>query len=280
MKIVVTGAGGQLGSVFVTQARAAGLEVQAYSSRECDITQDLQLDLEGVDALINCAAYTAVDKAEDEPEKAFAINARGVENLAQLCKKQRVSMIHISTDYVFDGAKTEAYVETDLPHPQNVYGLSKLKGEEALQRIWEQHIILRVSWVFSRFSHNFVKTILRLSQERPQLKIVMDQIGSPTGATHIAQAILTMLQHPRLHHHWGIYHYSDTPLTNWYAFAKHFVDPQQCEILPITSAEYPLKAKRPLNSALNCAKIKRIFGIEQQPWQTELALLLHDEYTA
>ena len=273
MKIVITGAKGQLGSELTIQANAAGFEIQAYSSQELDITQEVNIDLKGVDALINCAAYTAVDKAEDEPEKAFAVNATGVENLAKLCKKQNVPMIHISTDYVFDGTTTGAYLETDIPNPQNVYGASKLKGEQRLQATWEKHIILRVSWVFGRFGHNFVKTILRLSQERPQLKIVADQIGSPTASSHIAAVILTLLQHPQLKSNWGIYHYTDAPLTNWYDFARHFVNPQQCEIIPITTAEYPVKAKRPQNSALNCDKIKQIFAIQQKSWQTALHLM-------
>ncbi|MCX7123519.1 MAG: dTDP-4-dehydrorhamnose reductase [Gammaproteobacteria bacterium] len=270
MKIVITGAKGQLGSELVEQALHAGLEVQAYSSQALDITQDLTLDLSGVDALINCAAYTAVDQAEDAPEKAFAVNATGVKNLAILCKKYQVPLIHLSTDYVFDGTKKGAYFETDPPNPQNVYGASKLKGEQLLQATWEKHIILRVSWVFGRFGNNFVKTILRLSQERPQLKIVSDQIGSPTAAQHISQLILTLLRHPKLQSNWGIYHYTDAPLTNWCDFAKNFVNPKQCEITPIKTAEYLTKAKRPQNSALNCSKINHVFGIKQMEWKTAL----------
>ena len=196
MRIVVTGAKGQLGTELTKQATEAGFEVWAYSSQELDLTQDLHLDLTGVDALINCAAYTAVDQAEDEPEKAFAVNAQGVENLAQLCKKHQVPMVHISTDYVFDGNKNGAYLETDRPKPQNQYGASKLKGEQLLQATWDKHIILRASWIFGHYGNNFVKTILRLAKQHPQLKIVADQIGSPTATTHLAQVILSLLQHP------------------------------------------------------------------------------------
>ena len=273
MKIVITGARGQLGTELVEQAIQAGFEVHAYSSQELDITQDLNLDLTEIDALINCAGYTFVDKAEEEPEKSFVVNAIGVENLAKLCKKYDTPLIHLSTDYIFDGTKHSAYVETDAPNPQNVYGASKLKGEQSLQALWDKHIILRVSWIFGRFGGNFVKTIGQLSKRQAHLKIITDQIGSPTGSSHIAEVILTLLQHPKLQSNWGTYHYTDSPLTNWYDFAKSFVDPAQCEVMPIRTAEYASKTKRPQNSALNCEKIKQIFGIQQRPWQTELRLM-------
>jgi dTDP-4-dehydrorhamnose reductase len=270
MKLFITGANGQLGQELTLLAKAAGHEVLAYSSKALDITQSDLADLSGVDYLVNCAAYTAVDKAEDEPEKAFAVNAMGVANLAKTCAEYNVPMIHISTDYVFDGTKKAAYLETDTPNPQGVYGGSKLAGEALLQATWDKHIILRVSWVFGRFGNNFVKTITRLSQERDQLKIVADQHGSPTGASHIAKVILALLAHPQLTSHWGIYHYTDAPQTTWYDFAKSFVDPEKCTLVPITTAEYPVKAKRPSNSVLSCDRINKIFGICQCSWQEEL----------
>ncbi len=271
MNLIITGAKGQLGSELTLLARQAGLEVRAYSSQEWDITNPAAApDLSDTDFLINCAAYTAVDRAEDEPEKAFAINSQAVAHLAKLCKAHDVPLIHISTDYVFDGVQKQAYQETDFPHPLSVYGASKLQGEESLRAIWDKHIILRISWVFSRFGTNFVKTILRLSKERPELKIVADQHGAPTAAAHVAQVILNLIRHPALTSNWGLYHYTDQPLTTWCDFARSFINPEQCKILPISTAEYPTKAKRPQNSALNCEKIKQVFGITQQPWQEAL----------
>lgn len=273
MKILVTGAMGQVGQEVTTLLGANHYAVLAYSSQDFDITQAHSIP--AVDYVINCAAYTAVDKAEDEPEKAFAVNAMGVENLAQLCKNQNIPLIHLSTDYVFDGHKPTPYLETDDTHPQNIYGASKLAGEAALRAHWEKHIILRVSWIFGRFGNNFVKTISRLATERPQLKIVADQQGCPTGASHIAEVIFTIINHPNLQDSWGTYHYSDAPPTTWFDFAKSFA-PASCELIPIRTEEYPLKASRPQNSVMNCAKIKRVFGINQAHWQEALTNLIEE----
>ncbi len=270
MKVLITGAQGQVGQEVALHCKSQGFEVYAYSSEEWDITRaDLGSPIEKMDALINCAAYTAVDRAEDDAEKAFLVNAKGVETLALWCKQHAIPLIHLSTDYVFDGKKEGAYFETDHPAPQSVYGESKLAGEAALQAIWDQHIILRVSWVFGRFGHNFVKTIKRLASEREELKVVSDQYGCPTGASHIANVIAKLLTHPALPDNWGLYHYTDAPVTTWFEFAKTFA-PATCRILPITTADYPVKAKRPFNSVMNCEKIARVFGIKQALWQDEL----------
>ncbi len=275
MKVLVLGAMGQVGQEVVLAFAAQGCEVIALGSKDLDITNDAQVlaviqQHQDSDYIINCSAYTLVDKAEDESPRAYAVNALGVKSLAEHAKACRIPVLHISTDYVFDGTKAGAYLETDKPNPMSIYGASKLAGEQMLQVTWEQHIILRVSWVFGRFGNNFVKTIKRLAAERSELKIVADQHGSPTGAAHIAQVILTLLQHPALSKNWGIYHYTDAPQTTWYDFAKSFVDPAICTLVPITTAEYPVKARRPSNSVLNCDKIKQVFGVGQYDWHNEL----------
>lgn len=279
MKVLITGALGQVGQEVTLLCKEKSFEVLPYSSQELDITKEQ--DVSGIltkhkpDFVINCAAYTKVDLAEDEKEKAFLVNASGVKFLANACKHLDIPMIHISTDYVFDGKKNVWYVEEDIANPLNIYGASKWQGEELLRSSFDKHIILRVSWVFGRFGNNFVKTISRLAKERLELKIVADQKGSPTGASHISEVILKIIEHPNLKDHWGTYHYTDAPVTNWYDFAKAFIDPKQCSILPILANEYPLKAIRPQNSVLNCDKIAKVFGIKQAPWQQELKRM-HD----
>jgi len=268
MKILITGSQGQVGQEVTLACQAQGWETLAYTSKNFDITQTQELP--DVDYVINCAAYTAVDQAEDHREQAFLVNATGTHNLAKACKEKNIPLIQLSTDYVFDGNKKTAYCEEDHANPLNVYGASKWQGEELLRATWDRHLILRVSWVFGRFGNNFVKTILRLAQERDELKIIADQLGGPTGARHIAKVICTLLQHPKLHDHWGTYHYTDAPVTNWFEFAKNFITPSICKILPLLAAEYPSKTTRPYNSALNCDKIFRTFGITQANWQEEL----------
>lgn len=276
MIVIVTGAEGQVGSEVVSLFERAGHTVFPFNSTTLDIRNSAAIQaqlapIQAAQALINCAAYTAVDRAEDEPEKAFQVNADAVKNLAEHCRDFNIPLLHLSTDYIFDGQKQGGYEETDAPHPQNIYGESKWAGEEFLRWTWEKHIILRVSWVFGRNGNNFVKTITRLANERPQLKIVADQRGSPTGASHIAKTLLTLLNHPQLEENFGTYHYTDAPLTTWFDFAKSFIPEKSCELLPISTQDYPTQAKRPLNSHLNCDKIKRIFGIEQAYWQDELS---------
>jgi dTDP-4-dehydrorhamnose reductase len=252
--------------------------VFSFNSSELNITDPGSIEAAfqksfPLDFVINCAAYTAVDRAENEPQQAFLVNAEGVKNLAECCKKWQIPLIHLSTDYVFDGESKTPYLETDAPNPQNVYGVSKLKGERLLAQYWEQHIILRISWVFGRYGHNFVKTISKLAKTRDHLSIINDQHGCPTGASHIANVVLQLLSHPALPQHWGTYHYTDTPPTTWYDFAKAFVPENQCQIEAILSRDYPTRAKRPLHSDLNCDRILRIFGVRQADWRDELPLL-------
>ncbi len=278
MRILVVGGQGQIGKALSLLFHKEGHSIFSFPSHQLNICNPISIEKAvaaslPLDFIINCAAYTAVDRAEDEPEKAFLVNAEGVKNLAECCKKWNVPLIHFSTDYIFDGEKISPYLETDTPNPQNIYGASKLKGEHLLSQSWEKHIILRVSWVFGPYGNNFVKTISALAQTRDHLKIINDQHGCPTGASHIAQIVLQLLNHPALSKHWGTYHYTDAPLTTWYDFARSFVPQDQCQIEAISSQNYPTRAKRPLHSALNCDKIFRIFGISQADWHHELHLL-------
>lgn len=275
MKVLVTGANGQVGQEVVLLGQKKAWHVLAYSSQNLNITNAQQIAdymlKEKPDFVVNAAAYTKVDLAEDEKEQAFLVNATGVENLAKACKAQNAPLIHLSTDYIFDGKKPEAYVETDTANPQNAYGASKWAGEEVLRSIWENHIILRVSWVFGQHGNNFVKTMLKL-KDKDQLKIVADQQGSPTGARHIAEVIIKIIEN--LDCQFGTYHYTDAPFTTWYDFAKTIFDEAKLlchpELIAIAASEYPTKALRPLNSKLDCTKIKTTFGISQRLWNEEL----------
>ncbi len=260
MKILITGAKGQVGTDVVIEAKKRKHEVYGFSSSELDITNqqvvDSQLSSVMPDVVINAAAYTAVDKAETEQDKAYAINELGVKNLADTCKKLDIPLLHISTDYVFDGEKKEPYVETDTPNPTSVYGASKLAGEIALQKAWYKHIILRVSWVFGEHGNNFVKTMLRLAQERDEISVVDDQYGAPTPAQGIASEIIKCVQSNQLDY--GVFHLQVDPGVTWYEFAQEvFSQSVELGILAkspvvrsITSNQFPTPVKRPSNSKL------------------------------
>jgi dTDP-4-dehydrorhamnose reductase len=242
----------------------------AYDRDELDITDIQQIrrkvELHVPHVIINCAAYTAVDKAETESEVAFLINKTGPENLAKICEENKIFLIHMSTDYIFDGTKKTPYVETDEANPQSVYGLSKWQGEEAVRLYCQNHLILRVSWVFGEYGHNFVKTMLRLSKEKSELKVVSDQIGSPTYAGDIADVLLHVAKNPQT----GTYHYCGKPKTNWYEFAKVILEDSPVKITPIKTTDYPTPAKRPQNSVLNCDLFMKTFKMELSEWQNGL----------
>lgn len=230
------------------------------------------------DAIINCAAYTAVDKAESELVLADQINHLAVKQLADIAKAQNSLLIHISTDYVFDGTNHKPYLETDKTHPVNMYGLTKLKGEQAMQESGCTGAIIRTSWVYSEFGNNFVKTMLRLGQERDTLNVIYDQVGSPTYATDLAEAILHMLQSSLTG--WGegenqtvqIYHYSNEGVCSWYDFAKAIFEIADiaCQVNPIETKDYPTPAKRPHFSVMNKTKIKQIPGLVVPYWREKL----------
>jgi dTDP-4-dehydrorhamnose reductase len=241
------------------------------------------------DIVINAAAYTQVDRAESDRAAAFAVNAEAPRVLAEATQSHRIPLIHLSTDYVFDGNKGAPYTETDAPAPLNVYGESKLAGEAAVAETNPRHVIIRPAWIYSPHGQNFVKTILRLAGERDRLAIVDDQRGSPTAARDIAAVCRDIALHiaaTRGNAPYGIYHYCAAGETTWFGFAKAIVEmasPRSGgmpELVPITTAEYPTPAKRPRDTRLDCAAIIRAFGARQRPWrealQETLAQLLPD----
>jgi dTDP-4-dehydrorhamnose reductase len=284
VKILVTGAMGQVGAELIQQGPNRGYEMLATDIEDLDITNQ-----EAVNAyvaehkpnlIINAAAYTAVDKAESESELAFSINCDGAKHLAIACNEANIPLFHISTDYVFDGAKDEAYSESDIPNPQSVYGKSKLKGDLAIEAALEEHLILRTSWVFSDRGRNFVKTMLRLGSEQEELRIVSDQRGCPTEAASIAQVLLNLVHRLNEGEHfaWGTYHYCGQPPTAWQHFAEAIFEQaeklaliqHQPSIHPITTDEFHAAAPRPKNASLNCSKITNELGITPPDWRVGL----------
>lgn len=289
VKVLITGAAGQVGSELVKLA-PVGFEVVGYNSGELDITnvqQVRQIVAEQAPALIiNAAAYTAVDKAETDVERAYAVNETGVKYLAQAALALNIPVFHISTDYVFDGTATEPYKETDPVGPTGVYGASKLAGEQALANSGVKHIILRTSWVFGAEGNNFVKTMLRLGKERDTLGVVADQHGCPTSAASIANVLWQLAQKYTEEGElpWGIYHFSNAPATTWYGFAceifKQAVEAGMLEKEPIvnaiTTTDYPTPAKRPIWSVLDTKKIQRVINCDNCLWKSELTVVLRE----
>jgi dTDP-4-dehydrorhamnose reductase len=273
--VLVTGAKGQLGSEIQHLSQSQqGFSFEFTDIEELDITSLEQLKAffssRKFDAIINCAAYTAVDKAEEEREQAELINHRAAENLAVFSREHRASLIHISTDFVFDGKSFTPYREEDLPHPVSVYGKTKWAGENAVLKEAEEVVIIRTSWLYSSFGNNFVKTILKLAKERDELNVVYDQIGTPTYARDLAGAVLSILNHKDFVT--GIYHYSNEGVASWYDLAQAIVEIKglDCRINPIETHQYPTPAKRPAYSLLNKAKIKKTYGLEIPHWRTSL----------
>ena len=274
--ILVTGANGQLGSEI--RVLSNGYENFLFTDRgELDITDfaavETFISKNAVGTVINCAAYTAVDKAECDAQNADLINNKAVENLAKICKDKDIKLVHISTDYVFDGKNYKPYLEEDKPNPIGVYAKTKYDGEKAILAINPQNsIIIRTSWVYSSFGANFVKTMLRLGREHESLGVVFDQVGSPTYARDLAKAILDIL--PKIKNHkTEIYHFSNEGVVSWYDFAKEIMKMAKlsCNINPIESTQYPTPAPRPHYSVLNKAKIKREFGVEIPYWKDSLS---------
>jgi dTDP-4-dehydrorhamnose reductase len=226
------------------------------------------------DYCINCAAYTHVDQAEKEPEKAFQINAEGVKAFAEICAERNITLLHISTDYVFDGQHKEAYTEADATQPINVYGASKLKGEQYIQALCEKHFILRTSWLYSLYEHNFLNTILKHVALGTDLKITTEQTGTPTNANDLAAVLLKIIEVKS--NAYGIYHFSNEGAATWYDFAKEIleVSPQLKQAKLASINHYPTFAKRPERSVMNCKKIKEAFGVEGVDWKDSLKNLV------
>lgn len=279
LTVLVTGKNGQLGQSLAKIAQDYPQYELTFVGRDAlDLSSSKSIDdyFDGkvFDAIVNCGAYTAVDKAESEFELANQINHLAVAQLANIAKAQNAVLIHISTDYVFDGQNHKPYVEADATAPQSVYGLTKLHGELALQAINPQGCIIRTSWVYSEFGNNFVKTMLRLGKERDALTVIFDQVGSPTYAGDLAKAILDLLS--AKHSTLQIYHYSNEGVCSWYDFAKTIFELSDitCQITPIETKDYPTPAKRPHYSLMNKAKIKHDFGLEIPYWKDSLKTCL------
>jgi dTDP-4-dehydrorhamnose reductase len=282
--ILVTGSKGQLGS----EIRAVAPK---YSNYNFIFTDVQELDIcnhngvqqfiaeNNINAIINCAAYTAVDKAEEQFEVADKINHMAVANFAQIAKDNNIRLVHISTDYVFDGKAYKPYTETDIPNPQSVYGKTKLAGETAMQQISPANsIIIRTSWVYSSYGNNFVKTMLRLGKERDELNVVADQIGTPTNAADLAKAILDIL--PKIENkEVEFFHYSNEGVCSWFDFAKAIFEIQdlRIKIKPIETWQFPTPAKRPFYSVLNKTNIKERYQIDIPYWQDSLKVCLQSK---
>ncbi len=276
MKILVTGSYGQLGNAL--QRELAGddnIEALFTDADTLDITDPVALNrfLEEnpVEMVVNCAAYTAVDKAESDDLKAAAINTGAVGNIGQAAAKHDIKVIHISTDYVFSGENFRPYEENDVPYPQSIYGRTKLEGEGLLTSFCKDTLIIRTAWLYSEFGNNFVKTMLRLAGERDEINVVSDQIGSPTYAGDLAAAIHTVISNEN----WqpGIYHFTDEGVASWYDFTKAIFEiaGKDTKVNPIRSAQYPTPAKRPFYSVLSKNKIKQNYGIKIPYWRDSLA---------
>ena len=273
MNVLVTGANGQLGSEI--QNNTHRISNYYFSDADSlDITDARAIrafvQQHAINLIVNCAAYTNVDKAEDDCATAEAINHTAVAHLASVCKEFQLPLIHISTDYVFGGTKNTPYSETDATQPLGVYGRTKLAGEQAIQNSGIEHLIIRTSWLYSlRFGNNFVKTIQRLSGERPQLKVVADQVGTPTNAADLADFIVQAIENAWYRGKREVYHFSNEGVCSWYDFAVAIVAAtgNTCEVLPCTSAEFPSKVTRPSYSVLDKTKLKTDFGYRIPYWR-------------
>lgn len=283
MKLLIIGSKGQLGSELVRKCKRNDFSFLALDLPEFNITDPSQVEktlaVFKPSIVFNASAYTNVDKAETDLAIAFSVNSDGPANLAIYCDKNRIPIIHISTDYVFDGSKGQAYTESDPVSPLGVYGKSKEEGESKLRSILKQHIILRTSWLYGAYGNNFLKTMLWLGNEKKIIKVVSDQYGCPTCAADLAEAVVDIskqiTQNPKIF--WGTYHYCGLGITTWHKFAKaifeiagQYQNYKVSSVEAITTAQYPTRTKRPAFSALDCNLINKNFGITQKPWQGSL----------
>ena len=292
MNILVTGANGQLGNEMRIVSRQSAdryvfTDVADFPGNDTvhlDIT-DMEAVREAVseydiDIIVNCAAYTNVDKAEADIDACRLLNAKAPENLAVAIRENGGLLIHISTDYVFGGVVYDAPLNEDTPtSPTGVYGLTKLEGEEMIRRSGCRHIIIRTSWLYSEFGRNFVKTMLALTSSKPSLKVVNDQTGTPTYALDLASAIFDIIENRKAEDHEGIYHYSNEGVCTWYEFARtiaEYAGNDECEISPCTSEEYPSPVRRPSYSVLDKTRIKKAFGMSVPHWTDSLKKCLNN----
>jgi dTDP-4-dehydrorhamnose reductase len=289
MRILLTGANGQVGWEITRQARGAGLLLLALDRQGLDITnrKDIEtlFERETPGLVINAAAYTQVDRAEMEEEKAFQVNCEGSGHLADCCRQAGIPLFHLSTDYVFDGSKGRPYSETDPVSPTGAYGRSKAAGEERVRQSLDAHLIIRTAWVYGVHGQNFVKTMLTLGEKKKTLGVVADQHGCPTAAAEIARMLLSLaqcfLEKGALA--WGTYHYCGLGITTWHTFAETIFDtarrfgyPHRPLLSAITTAEYPTPARRPAFSALDCSKISQHLQVRPAAWQVSLEAVLKE----
>ena len=288
MKILINGQHGQVSQELQRHLSHLG-ELVVLGREQLDLAQPEQIRQQvqriRPDLIINAAAHTAVDQAESEPQLAFAINASAPGILAEQALELGVPLIHYSTDYVFDGSKPAPYTEDDAPNPLGVYGKSKLAGEQAISAVQGQHLILRTSWVYSTHGRNFLLTMQRLLQEKPEMRIVADQIGAPTWAGTIARSTLALIERWQAGNAeaWGTYHLTAQGETSWFGFAQAIGEALReqgkpcANLLPIPSSDYPTPAARPLNSRLDCSRLQREWGVSQADWQTALRECLAEQ---
>ena len=274
-KILVTGSNGQLGScIKIKSKEQKTLDFVFSDSKGLDVTNSKQIDEvfsnNNFDYCINCAAYTAVDQAEDESDIAYNINTLGAKNLAEASKKYKVTLIHVSTDFVFNGQAQVAYKETDITNPLGVYGSTKLEGEKEIQSKLPEHYIIRTSWLYSEFKNNFLKTMLNLASKKDALGVVNDQFGTPTNANDLSEAILKIIISEKKEY--GLYHFSNLGETTWYEFAKAIFDLTNTNIklTPISTEQYKTKALRPKYSVLDKTKIIKTFDLNILNWEKSL----------
>lgn len=275
VNVLVTGANGQLArNIKDLEKQNLDLTLIYKNSKDLDVTDMTALNdffkKNTIDYCVNCAAYTAVDKAENETERALKINELGAKNLAIACFENKSTLIHISTDFVFDGNTNQAYKESDAPKPLGVYGLSKLKGELEVIKHLKKHYIIRTSWLYSEHNSNFMKSMIRLSNNRDELSVVDDQIGTPTYAKDLAEVIIKIIN--SLNPKYGVYHFSNEGLASWYDFSKAIFDEinSKIKLSPIKTKDYPTPAERPCFSVLDKSKIKENFNVEIPHWRDSL----------
>lgn len=275
MVVLVTGAFGQLGlALQLVAINYNTIHFYFADSNEADIIDKERLiklyNKLKPDFCINAAAYTAVDKAETDQEKAHAINVEGVKNIVEVCNRFNTTLIHISTDFVFDGSKSEPYTEQDVTNTQGVYGKTKLEGESEIIKKSDKFFIIRTSWLYSQFGHNFMKTMLKIAKEKTTLKVVNDQVGTPTHAVDLAEVIIKIILSESKNY--GIYHFSNEGETSWYDFAKEIFELNKISIdlQPISTSDFPTAAKRPNYSVLDKSKIKLEFDITINSWEESL----------
>lgn len=283
MRILIFGRIGQLGTELARRPWAPGTQLIFLDRDEVDIGNPAAVTgaiaANPCDLVINAAAYTAVDKAEAEPDAAFAVNRDGPRAMAEICRARGMPLLHVSTDYVFDGTKSTPYSEADAITPLGVYGHSKAEGEQAVRDALPEHVILRTAWVYAAHGHNFVKTMLRLAADRPELRVVADQHGCPTAAADLAMALHQLAERYAAERSlaWGTYHFTGQGETTWHGFAQAIIDlaapvtGKRPLVQAITTADYPTPARRPANSRLDCRRMTEVFGITARPWPEALA---------